>query len=57
MLVDDGLSSNGTFVNQERLNGRRRLNDGDNLRFGRTTVIFPRPGASGPAATRPRPRA
>ena len=37
-LVDDGLSSNGTFVNGERLNGRRRLTDGDTLRFGATTT-------------------
>jgi pSer/pThr/pTyr-binding forkhead associated (FHA) protein len=42
-LVDDGLSSNGTFVNHERLNGKRRLNDGDTLRFGRTTVTFRAP--------------
>ncbi len=40
-IVDDGLSSNGTFVNEERLNGRRRLKDGDTLRFGSTTVHLP----------------
>jgi len=34
VLVDDGLSSNGTFVNQERLNGRHRLNDGDTCGLG-----------------------
>jgi pSer/pThr/pTyr-binding forkhead associated (FHA) protein len=39
-LVDDGLSRNGTFVNEERLTGRRRLSDGDTLRFGRTRVTF-----------------
>jgi pSer/pThr/pTyr-binding forkhead associated (FHA) protein len=39
-LVDDGLSRNGTFVNEERLSGRRRLSDGDTLRFGRTRVTF-----------------
>ena len=38
VLVDDGLSSNGTFVNGERLNGTRRLDDGDTIRFGTTTV-------------------
>ncbi len=43
VLVDDGLSSNGTFVNEERLSGRRRLNDGDTLRFGTTTVTFRAP--------------
>jgi pSer/pThr/pTyr-binding forkhead associated (FHA) protein len=44
-IVDDGLSSNGTFVNEKRLNGRCRLKDGDTLRFGSTTVTFnsPRP--------------
>jgi len=39
-LVDDGFSSNGTFVNEERLSARCRLNDGDTLRFGVTTVSF-----------------
>jgi pSer/pThr/pTyr-binding forkhead associated (FHA) protein len=42
-LVDDGLSSNGTFVNEERLRGRRRLKDGDTLRFGTTTITFRAP--------------
>jgi FHA domain len=51
-LVDDGLSSNGTFVNEERLTGNRRLNDGDTLRFGNTTVTFhsPKPEQLGPAS-------
>jgi DNA-binding CsgD family transcriptional regulator len=39
-VIDDGLSRNGTFVNGERLNGRRRLRDGDRARFGRTVVLF-----------------
>ncbi len=39
-LVDDGLSRNGSFVNGERVNGRRRLRDRDMLRFGRTVVQF-----------------
>lgn len=39
-VVDDGLSQNGTFVNGERLSGRRRLSDGDSLRFGATPVTF-----------------
>jgi len=39
-IVDDGLSRNGTFVNGERLTGRRRLMDGDTLRFGATTMTF-----------------
>src|SRR6478672_1338711 len=45
-LVDDGLSRNGSFVNEERVHGRRHLRDGDTLRFGRTPVLFRRPGAS-----------
>jgi len=43
-LVDDGLSSNGTFVNGTRVAGRCRLNDGDTLRFGATAVTFRTPG-------------
>ena len=39
-VVDDGLSHNGSFVNGSRLVGRRRLQDGDSLRFGQTTVVF-----------------
>lgn len=45
-LVDDGLSRNGSYVNEERVHGRRHLRDGDTLRFGRTPVLFRRPGAS-----------
>jgi FHA domain/Bacterial regulatory proteins, luxR family len=43
-LVDDGLSRNGSFVNGERLAGRRRLEDGDMMRIGRTSVLFRHPG-------------
>jgi pSer/pThr/pTyr-binding forkhead associated (FHA) protein len=59
LLVDDGLSRNGTFINEQRLNGRQRLNDGDTLRFGATTVTFrspeapaqtPAPGSDAPPA-------
>jgi pSer/pThr/pTyr-binding forkhead associated (FHA) protein len=49
-LLDDGLSRNGSFVNGERVHGRRRLRDGDTLRFGRTTVLFRRPGEGGESA-------
>jgi hypothetical protein len=44
-VVDDGLSRNGTFLNGDRLSGRRRLRDGDVLRFGRTTATFHLPAA------------
>ena len=50
-LLDDGLSRNGSFVGEERVEGRRRLRDGDTLRFGRTTVLYRRPGESAPEAT------
>ena len=42
-LVDDGLSSNGSFVNEERVSGRRRLRDGDVIRVGRTGILFRAP--------------
>ena len=43
-LVDDGLSRNGSFVNGERAVGRRRLEDGDMMRIGRTPILFRHPG-------------
>jgi len=43
-LVDDGLSRNGSFLNGERVTGRRRLADRDVLRFGHTAVLFRSPG-------------
>lgn len=51
-LVDDGLSRNGSFVNEERVHGRRHLRDGDTIRFGRTAVLYRRPGeGTAPEAT------
>ena len=44
VLIDDGLSRNGSFVNGDRVTGRRRLRDGDALRFGQTLVVFRAPG-------------
>ena len=43
-VVDDGLSRNGTFVNSERVNGRRRLKDGDRIVCGDTPIVFRAPG-------------
>jgi pSer/pThr/pTyr-binding forkhead associated (FHA) protein len=43
-LIDDGLSRNGSYVNGERVAGRRRLRDGDRLCFGETPVLFCAPG-------------
>ncbi len=51
VVVDDGLSRNGTFVNDERLNGRRRLADGDTLRFGATPMTFRSPRVEEQAGT------
>jgi pSer/pThr/pTyr-binding forkhead associated (FHA) protein len=51
VLADDGLSANGTFWNGERLEGRRRLRDGDRLRIGRTELVFRAPLAGDEQAT------
>ncbi len=48
---DDGLSRNGTFVNGMRVSGRRRLRDGDTLRFGETLVVYRTPGDQGSRVT------
>src|SRR4051794_19944371 len=45
-VVDDGLSRNGTYVNGERVSGRRRLDDGDVVRCGRTELLFQSPPAT-----------
>jgi hypothetical protein len=42
-LVDDGLSRNGSHVNEERIVGRRPLSDGDIVRVGRSTLVFRAP--------------
>jgi FHA domain-containing protein len=39
-LVDDGLSRNGSFVNGERVRGRRRLADGDLVLLGHTMLVY-----------------
>jgi pSer/pThr/pTyr-binding forkhead associated (FHA) protein len=48
LIVDEGLSMNGTFVNGERLQGRRRLRPGDVIRVGHTSLAF-RQGEDAPA--------
>src|ERR1051326_8513059 len=50
-LLDGAPSGNGSFVGAERVHGRRRLHDGDAIRFGQTTVRFRRPGEPAPEAT------
>ena len=43
LVVDDGVSRNGTFVAGERVSARRRLEDGEVLTVGRTAIVFRRP--------------
>jgi hypothetical protein len=50
-VMDDGLSHNGTWVNGERLTGRRRLCDGDTISVGATQLVFRSPRGS--SASRP----
>ena len=45
-VVDDGLSTNGTYVNGGRVIGRRRLHDHDRVCFGQTIVLFREPQAA-----------
>ena len=37
------LASNGTYVNGELVERRRRLHDGDELRFGATSIAYQAP--------------
>jgi pSer/pThr/pTyr-binding forkhead associated (FHA) protein len=40
MIVDDGLSRNGTFLNERRVAGRQRLRNDDRVRVGKTILVF-----------------
>jgi pSer/pThr/pTyr-binding forkhead associated (FHA) protein len=42
-FVDDGASHNGSFIDAERVVGRRRLRHGDVILVGRTKVVFNSP--------------
>jgi pSer/pThr/pTyr-binding forkhead associated (FHA) protein len=50
-IADDGLSRNGTFLNGERVLGRVRLRDRDQIRFGQTAAIFRHPQGAPVAST------
>ena len=50
-LIDDGLSRNGSYVNGQRIAGRRRLRDGDRLCFGETPMLFCAPAREGSLST------
>ena len=55
-IEDDGLSRNGTYVNEERVRGPRRLRDGDIVRAGHTTLVFRAPASGGSSLTAPESR-
>jgi hypothetical protein len=50
-VVDDGRSRNGTFLNGNRVLGRKRLSDGDAIAVGRTLMVFRHPAVSSVWAT------
>ena len=43
-VVDDGLSRNGTYVDGRRITGRRRLHNGEVVRFGDSSMTYRLPG-------------
>ena len=45
LIADEGLSRNGTYVNNERISGRRRLADRDVVRIGLTQLLYRSPVA------------
>ncbi|MBV8431878.1 MAG: FHA domain-containing protein [Solirubrobacterales bacterium] len=51
VLVDDGASSNGTFINEAQVTGRHRLKEGDVVRLGATTLLFRSPASAQSAPT------
>lgn len=57
-VEDEGLSRNGTFVNEQRVHGRRGLGDGDVIRVGHTAIAFHTPvaGAGASLPTTPESR-
>ncbi len=40
VVEDDGLSTHGTFVNGERVGGKRRLSNDDRIGVGNTNLVF-----------------
>jgi FHA domain len=52
-VVDDGRSRNGSFVNGERLYGRRSLAHGDEITVGRTRLVFDAPAEQALRSTAP----
>jgi pSer/pThr/pTyr-binding forkhead associated (FHA) protein len=56
-LVDDGRSRNGSFVNGERVVGRRPLRHGEIVVIGRTRLTYVAPLTDGDQSTAVGPRA
>jgi hypothetical protein len=52
-VVDDGRSRNGSFVNGERVHGRRPLRHGDVIAIGRTTLAYIAPATPEEKITAP----
>jgi DNA-binding CsgD family transcriptional regulator len=50
-LADDGLSRNGSYIDGERVTGRRRLRDGQVIRFGETSLLYRDPREAGRDST------
>src|SRR3954452_7843482 len=53
ILCDEGVSHNGTFVNGQRVRGRRRLRAGDAISVGDTVLTFCAPEGQSTIATAP----
>jgi hypothetical protein len=51
LIGDEGLSRNGTYLNETRITGRRRLTDQDVVRVGLTSIQFREPAARTEAST------
>lgn len=51
LIVDDGLSRNGTYLNEQRVVGRRRLRDLDQVRVGSVVLVFRDPARGGRQST------
>jgi pSer/pThr/pTyr-binding forkhead associated (FHA) protein len=56
-LADEGLSRNGSFVDGQRVHGRRRLEPGDVIRVGQTVMVFASGAEGAPGAAETRPQA
>jgi len=42
-FVEDGSSRNGSFIDGERVHGRRRLREGDAIQLGRSIIVYRSP--------------